>query len=222
MAILFGTTSEGETLPVQVNASGQLVAQGMDGSPGLQGPQGEQGPAGPKGDKGDPGEPGADGADGVGESMGIWTPQWSSTTDGDAVIDYSANTGRWHKVGSLITVWFYIKTQAVLLTNPRGELAITGLPFDFLRAGQPAFRYGPGGIESKLGFRNNEYLNVFPRLNNSGNAILLLNFTSPGVEPILFADLDETQPVNNEVGGWFQGLDASTGMASPMPSLDIP
>ena len=50
--ILYGTQSNGETLPVQVDATGRLVAEGLPGGPGEQGPQGD------KGDKGDPGEPG--------------------------------------------------------------------------------------------------------------------------------------------------------------------
>ena len=46
--ILLGTQSNGETLPVQVDATGRLVAEGL---------QGIEGPPGP------PGEPGADGGD---------------------------------------------------------------------------------------------------------------------------------------------------------------
>lgn len=48
--ILYGTQSNGETLPVQVDATGRLVAEGLDG------PQGPEGPEGPQGPKGDPGE----------------------------------------------------------------------------------------------------------------------------------------------------------------------
>ena len=43
MAILFGTQADGETLPVQVNEFGQLVAQGIDGAPGQPGPPGPPG-----------------------------------------------------------------------------------------------------------------------------------------------------------------------------------
>ena len=49
--ILLGTQSNGETLPVQVDATGRLVAEG------LQGPQGEQGEEGIQGPPGPPGEP---------------------------------------------------------------------------------------------------------------------------------------------------------------------
>ncbi len=41
--ILLGTQSNGETLPVQVNSFGQLVAEGLQGS---EGPEGPEGPAG--------------------------------------------------------------------------------------------------------------------------------------------------------------------------------
>ena len=50
--ILFGTQSNGETLPVQVNATGRLVAeglQGVEGPPGPEGPEGPEGPPGPGG-----------------------------------------------------------------------------------------------------------------------------------------------------------------------------
>ena len=40
MAILFGTTAEGETLPVEVNEFGQLVAKGLPGEEGPPGPPG--------------------------------------------------------------------------------------------------------------------------------------------------------------------------------------
>ena len=48
--ILLGTQSNGETLPVQVNQFGQLVAQGLDGATGPEGPEGPQGPPGPPGE----------------------------------------------------------------------------------------------------------------------------------------------------------------------------
>ena len=41
MAILYGTTSGGDLVPVQVDQAGRLVAEGLDG------PQGPEGPAGP-------------------------------------------------------------------------------------------------------------------------------------------------------------------------------
>ena len=53
--ILLGTQSNGETLPVQVDAFGRLVAEGLQGSEGPQGPQGDQGEQGETGPKGDPG-----------------------------------------------------------------------------------------------------------------------------------------------------------------------
>jgi len=40
MAILYGTTADGESLPVEVNELGQLVAQGLAGPPGPPGPPG--------------------------------------------------------------------------------------------------------------------------------------------------------------------------------------
>ena len=44
--ILFGTQSNGETLPVQVDATGRLVAEGLQGPPGQDGQPGPPGPPG--------------------------------------------------------------------------------------------------------------------------------------------------------------------------------
>ncbi len=43
MAILYGTTADGDSLPVEVNEFGQLVAQGLPGEPGQPGPPGPPG-----------------------------------------------------------------------------------------------------------------------------------------------------------------------------------
>ncbi len=59
MAILYGTQSNGETLPVLVDQFGNLLAKGIDGQPGGEGPpgkDGEPGGEGPPGPQGDPGE----------------------------------------------------------------------------------------------------------------------------------------------------------------------
>jgi hypothetical protein len=59
MAILLGTQSNGETLPVLVDQFGNLLAKGIDGQPGGEGPpgkDGEPGGEGPQGPQGDPGE----------------------------------------------------------------------------------------------------------------------------------------------------------------------
>lgn len=60
MSLLTGLTAEGIEVPVQVDETGRLVAEGLQGEKGDRGDQGEQGPPGigQKGDKGDPGEKG--------------------------------------------------------------------------------------------------------------------------------------------------------------------
>ena len=82
--ILLGTQSNGETLPVQVDATGRLVAEGLQGQPGEPGAPGAPGTPGAPGEPGPPGQPGADG-EGVpkpyGEEGSVLTiqngsPQW--------------------------------------------------------------------------------------------------------------------------------------------------
>ena len=136
MAILFGTTSDGQTLPVQVNATGQLVAQGMEGA------QGPEGPPGPEGKPGPPGADGQPGDSGLEAEQGIWTPYFGNTEGGEAIIDYSVQQGYWYKVGGMLTVWWLIMTRSVVITNPRGTLDVMGLPEPFVLDGSSALRQG--------------------------------------------------------------------------------
>ena len=62
--ILLGTQSNGETLPVQVDATGRLVAEGLQGEPGQPGADGADGPPGTPGTPGTPGERGPEGPQG--------------------------------------------------------------------------------------------------------------------------------------------------------------
>jgi len=58
MAILYGTQSNGETLPVLVDQFGNLLAKGIDGDPGQPGQPGTPGEPGGEGPPGPPGTPG--------------------------------------------------------------------------------------------------------------------------------------------------------------------
>ena len=58
MAILYGTTSSGETLPVLVDQFGNLLAKGINGEPGQPGQPGTPGEPGGEGPPGPPGTPG--------------------------------------------------------------------------------------------------------------------------------------------------------------------
>lgn len=82
MAILYGTQSNGETLPVLVDQFGNLLAKGIEGQPGQPGQPGTPGEPGGEGPPGPPGTPGEGvplpyGAEGsyLGIIDGI--PQWN-------------------------------------------------------------------------------------------------------------------------------------------------
>ena len=112
MATLFGTTASGESLPVQVNEFGQLVAQGL---PGPQGEQGEQGEVGPPGD--------------FQFTAGTWTPEWiSNDPSGAGFFTYAVQSGSWYLCGPLLTVSWYVHTTSCTLTDIRGVAEIGGLP----------------------------------------------------------------------------------------------
>lgn len=85
MSQLTGITSEGVEVPVQVDAEGRLVAQGLPGPAGPAGPAGSPGPqgiAGEAGPAGPAGTAGADGADGLGVPPGGETGQALVKVDG--------------------------------------------------------------------------------------------------------------------------------------------
>jgi hypothetical protein len=78
MAILYGTQSNGETLPVLVDQFGNLLAKGINGEQGPKGEDGLPGGEGPPGKDGDPGEgvPLPYGADGTYLGIKNGIPQW--------------------------------------------------------------------------------------------------------------------------------------------------
>ena len=88
MAILYGTTSSGESLPVLVDQFGNLLAKGIEGQqgpPGGEGPQGPPGGEGPPGPQGDPGEglPLPYGEDGSYLTLVDGEPAWTDVPDPD-------------------------------------------------------------------------------------------------------------------------------------------
>lgn len=86
MSQLTGITSEGVEVPIQVDAEGRLVAQGLPGPAGPAGPAGSPGPqgiAGEAGPAGPAGLAGADGADGLGVPPGGVTGQALVKVSGD-------------------------------------------------------------------------------------------------------------------------------------------
>ena len=87
MSLLTGLTSQGVEVPVQVDAQGRLVAEGLPGPAGPAGPAGSEGPQGIAGVAGPAGPAGADGAQGpagpglpIGGSVGQ-VPVKASATD---------------------------------------------------------------------------------------------------------------------------------------------
>ena len=111
MAILYGTTAEGESLPVQVNEFGQLVAQGVPGEQGIQGPPGPPGPVG----------------DYTFESVDF-VPTVSSSDAGEAQIVWDYRSGKACRWGPILWASFTLRMSSVVVTNARGDINIGGLP----------------------------------------------------------------------------------------------
>ena len=204
MATLYGTTADGEILPVQVNEFGQLVAQGLEGPPG---PEGKPGPEGP----------GTEG--GLEAEQGFWTPSLTNEGGGEAEIEYSIRQGYWYKVGGMLTVWWLVETRQVVITNPRGGLDISGLPEKFALFGSSAIRQGHYTVGEWGGFKPQLEQIPFIRLAGDGDLLRLFRRTVPEETPMKWTDLDEQNPSYNRIGGAWTGLTAS-GMEKQDGALD--
>ena len=203
MAILFGTTSDGESLPVQVNASGQLVAVGMDG------PQGPEGPEGPPGPEGPEGPPGPGGGGEVIPEYGTWTPRFLSRSGGSGIFEFESCEGYWYKVGGILTLWFEMKTSAVVITDARGPIEITDFPEPFLTSESSAVRQGMYSIGEWGGFKPQVETPPYLQMKGNGDSLRMMKRRIPTPTYFTFADFDEQNPKNNWIGGTWQGISAS-------------
>jgi len=191
MATLFGTTASGESLPVQVNEFGQLVAQGL---PGPQGEQGEQGEIGPPGD--------------FQFTSGTWTPEFiSSDPDGAGFLTYDIQSGYWYLFGPLLTVCWFVRTTETGLTNIRGNAEIAGLP--------PEIRFATPTISTNYAPSTINYL-VTELRGQADSGRLIYRPDRNSFQPIgcwasnwknvLWADLDSSNGNANAFAGSFSGL----------------
>lgn len=97
--ILWGTTADGESLPVQVDATGRLVAEGLAGAEGPPGPPGPEGPEGPQG------EPGL--------------IQWPPNPQEGFVLTWVAGQPQWRKPAAQVQeIWSYYLTSGTGKWNP--------------------------------------------------------------------------------------------------------
>ena len=160
MAILYGTQSNGETLPVQVNEFGQLVAQPLSGSQGPQGPQGPEGPEGPQGPEGEPGS--------AGWITTKFTPEYELTDGGSAIFEYFQRSALQMQLGSFVEIVMRIETQNVAITDARGRLCMTGFP-PLISGYDPRARQNNACCTWSTGFKN--FNAVFARLSYAGNYV---------------------------------------------------
>jgi Pectate lyase superfamily protein len=60
---------------------------------------------------------------------GSWTPVLTFATPGDLAVTYSAQVGRFTRIGGMVTATFTIVTSAFTHTTASGQLRVTGLPY---------------------------------------------------------------------------------------------
>ena len=202
MAILFGTTSDGNTLPVQVNALGQLVAQGVEGPAG---PPGPEGPIGPVGE--------------VEFSSGTFAPTFGSDTgDGEALLEYQAQEGYWYRFGPLLTIQVLIRTSSAIVINARGKLTVKDIP-DEARFALPVEASGHGfpGVSSfgLMGTGRAINCRVIYRYNNHNFRFRYNN--GDAWNDAMFASLDGELAEDNMIIFSFSGI-----ARGEVRSLEIP
>ena len=199
MAILYGTQSNGETLPVQVNSFGQLVAQGLDGAKGEKGDQGEKGE---KGDQGEPGEPGSV----TGLEVSDWTPSLVFRDSGDALQVVDSASGRIYNVGGFYCVSFQIILTDIGVTNARGYPVVTGFPTLF----SPNYRMADRsmGFCSATGlFKSVPY--AFLKTDTAGTSFEFTVNTDDGTRRLITTDIDDTSGRVQYIAGTFFGRPAT-------------
>ena len=204
MAILFGTTADGQSLPVQVNEFGQLVAQGL---PGPQGEQGEQGEPGPVGD--------------VAFTNGMFEPVFSSSNEtGAGFLEYEKQIGYWYRFGPLVTIQFMLRTSMVGLTDIRGYLEVTGLPPEaYIARPTQAAHYGPFSIAAFKTAKRGSAIGGRLAYNGERNALVPWGYWNGVLDRALWADLENDGSVDNTLTGTFSGLAADAVRSVPI-SLD--
>lgn len=181
MAILYGTQSNGGTLPVQVNEFGQLVAQGLKGDPGTPGTPGAPGAAGPPGPQGPPGT--------VTWEQGFFTPVYDFSAGGSAVIDYNLQEGAYFKLGTMVFIYARVSTNNVVITDARGVLRVAGWPSIDTTVG--SFKMVNTCVVTRSD-RWTEKLPIQARLNENGrNAILTWNDAPGTTVSLSTSDLTE-------------------------------
>ena len=62
-------------------------------------------------------------------SVGTFTPSLTFATPGDLSIAYSTQTGRYARVGNIVTVHVNLITSTFTFTTASGALTLNGLPF---------------------------------------------------------------------------------------------
>lgn len=206
MAILYGTTPEGQTFPVQVNEFGQLVCKGL---PGEQGEQGEQGPIGPPGD--------------FQFTSGAFVPVFASTSDSAAgIFDYAAQDGYWYRFGPLVTIQVYLVTNSVTLTDARGDVLVSGFPPEAaLSTPSPASVFGPFSLNYLQTEQRGRFTGGRVKYDPVRNACYFYAGYEGPITNVLYSHLDGSTSTNNIFAFTFSGLAADSVQSVSLPLDDL-
>ena len=156
---------------------------------------------------------------GIPESLqweyGAFNPVYQSTDQaGEFIVSYYRNLGRWAKLGEYVFLKFIIQTSSVVITNPRGNLRIGGIPFTWENQLTRCSPCG-GSISSATSFKDG--IPIFSARGNNENLSITFQCVRDNVaSAVLLTDLTEhSDSTRNQMFCSFWGRISSTDDPPP-------
>ena len=117
---------------------------------------------------------------------GTWTPTYTLTTAGDSSFTHDRQIGRYTKVGNVVHIQCFIRTDGYSNSSGSGDLRITGLPF---APDSTTNVVTACSVNSFFFASNNNPINA--RITNAGSYIALYKRTDVNDDD---STLDESSP----------------------------
>lgn len=104
---------------------------------------------------------------------GTWTPVLTFATPGDVSVAYTAQVGRYTKIGNRVIVQYNVNTSSFTFTTASGALQLTGLPFTHITA-------SGSGDRASVGWSGITKTNYTDMVGIIGSASALVGFEMSG------------------------------------------
>ena len=146
---------------------------------------------------------------------GFFHPFYMSSDEAaTAIIDYERNFGWYARLGNIVFLKIFLKTRSCVLTNPRGNLLVGGVPFTWILNDNFA-TYAGAQISMASGFRDETL--IWNMNSEQRNLVFAIRkFVNGTVSDMEYSLLDEhSEGLRNDLKFSYWGLIQST---DPAPS----